>query len=115
MKGLILAGGNGTRLDPLTRVTNKHLLPIYDRPMIFYPIETLRGMGIREVMVVLGGRSVGDIVELLADGSDFGLDLTYRYQSGAKGSPTPSASRAISSPATASASCSATTSCAARA
>src|SRR5215208_2145065 len=85
MKGLILAGGTGTRLDPLTRVTNKHLLPIYDRPMIFYPIETLRGMGIREVMVVLGGRSVGDIVELLGDGSDFGLDLTYRYQSGAHG------------------------------
>jgi glucose-1-phosphate thymidylyltransferase len=85
MKGLILAGGTGTRLDPLTRVTNKHLLPIYDRPMIFYPIETLRQMGIREVMVVLGGRSVGDIVELLGDGSDFGLDLTYRYQREAKG------------------------------
>jgi glucose-1-phosphate thymidylyltransferase len=85
MKGLILAGGSGTRLDPLTRVTNKHLLPIYDRPMIFYPIETLRGMGIREVMVVLGGRSVGDIVELLGDGGDFGIDLTYRYQSGAHG------------------------------
>jgi glucose-1-phosphate thymidylyltransferase len=80
MKGLILAGGNGTRLDPLTRVTNKHLLPIYDRPMIFYPIETLRQMGIREVLVVLGGRSVGDNVELLGDGRDFGLDLTYRYQ-----------------------------------
>jgi glucose-1-phosphate thymidylyltransferase len=85
MKGLILAGGSGSRLDPLTRVTNKHLLPIYDRPMIFYPIETLRGMGIREVMVVLGGRSVGDIVELLNDGADFGLDLTYRYQRGALG------------------------------
>ena len=80
MKGIILAGGNGSRLDPLTRVTNKHLLPIYDRPMIYYPIETLRGMGIREVMVILGGRSIGDIVELLADGSEFGLDLTYRYQ-----------------------------------
>jgi glucose-1-phosphate thymidylyltransferase len=85
VKGVILAGGNGTRLDPLTRVTNKHLLPIYDRPMIFYPIETLREMGIREVMVVIGGRSVGDIVELLGDGADFGLDLTYRYQRGAKG------------------------------
>ena len=85
MKGLILAGGTGARLDPLTRVTNKHLLPIYDRPMIFYPIDTLRGMGIREVMVVLGGRSVGDIVELLGDGADFGLDLTYRYQRGARG------------------------------
>ena len=85
LKGLILAGGNGTRLDPLTRVTNKHLLPMYDRPMIFYPIETLSSMGIREVMVVLGGRSVGDIVELLGDGSDFGVDLTYRYQNDAQG------------------------------
>ncbi|MFI5261024.1 MAG: sugar nucleotidyltransferase [Candidatus Limnocylindrales bacterium] len=85
MKGLILAGGTATRLYPLTTVTNKHLLPIHDRPMLFYPIETLRGMGIREVMVVLGGRSVGDIVELLADGRDFGLDLTYRYQRGALG------------------------------
>jgi len=85
MKGLILAGGNGTRLDPLTRVTNKHLLPIYDRPMIYYPIETLAGMGIREVLVIVGGKSVGDVVELLADGSHFGLDLTYRYQRGALG------------------------------
>jgi glucose-1-phosphate thymidylyltransferase len=85
MKGLILAGGTATRLDPLSRVTNKHLLPVFDRPMIFYPIETLRGMGIREVMVVLGGRSIGDIVELLADGKEFGLDLTYRYQRGALG------------------------------
>jgi glucose-1-phosphate thymidylyltransferase len=80
MKGIILAGGSGSRLDPLTRVTNKHLLPIYDQPMIYYPIETLRGMGIREVMVILGGKSIGDIVELLADGREFGLDLTYRYQ-----------------------------------
>jgi glucose-1-phosphate thymidylyltransferase len=85
VKGLILAGGTATRLDPLTRVTNKHLLPVYDRPMIFYPLETLRGMGIREVMVILGGRSVGDVVELLADGRDFGLDLSYRYQRGALG------------------------------
>lgn len=75
-----MAGGSGSRLDPLTRVTNKHLLPIYDRPMIYYPIETLRGMGVREVMVILGGKSIGDIVELLGDGSEFGLDLTYRYQ-----------------------------------
>ena len=80
MKGIILAGGSGSRLDPLTRVTNKHLLPIYDRPMIFYPIDTLRGMGITEVMVILGGKSIGDIVELLGDGSEFGLSLTYRYQ-----------------------------------
>src|SRR6266699_3066209 len=62
MKGLVLAGGTATRLYPLTIVTNKHLLPIYDRPMIYYPIETLAGMGIREVMVVVGGKSVGDVV-----------------------------------------------------
>jgi glucose-1-phosphate thymidylyltransferase len=85
MKGLILAGGTASRLFPLTLVTNKHLLPVHDRPMIYYPIETLRGMGIREVMVILGGRSIGDIVELLADGADFGLDLTYRFQRGALG------------------------------
>ncbi len=85
MKGLVLAGGTATRLFPLTIVTNKHLLPIYDRPMIYYPIETLAGMGIREVMVIVGGKSVGDVVELLADGSHFGLDLTYRYQRGALG------------------------------
>jgi len=85
MKGIVLAGGTATRLFPLTIVTNKHLLPIYDRPMIYYPIDTLAGMGIREVMVVIGGKSVGDVVELLADGSHFGLDLTYRYQPGALG------------------------------
>lgn len=85
MKGVLLAGGTGSRLHPLTLVTNKHLLPVHDRPMIHYPLETLRGMGIREVMVILGGRSIGDIVELLADGRDLGLDLTYRYQRGALG------------------------------
>ena len=85
MKGIVLAGGTATRLYPLTIVTNKHLLPIYDRPMIYYPIETLAGMGIREVLVVVGGKSVGDVVELLGDGSAFGLDLTYRYQPGALG------------------------------
>ena len=85
MKGIVLAGGTATRLFPLTIVTNKHLLPIYDRPMIYYPIETLAGMGIREVMVVVGGKSVGDVVELLADGAHFGLDLTYRFQRGALG------------------------------
>jgi glucose-1-phosphate thymidylyltransferase len=85
MKGLVLAGGTATRLYPLTIVTNKHLLPVYDRPMIHYPIETLAGMGIREVMVIVGVKSVGDVVELLADGEHFGLDLTYRYQRGALG------------------------------
>ena len=85
MKGIVLAGGTATRLYPLTIVTNKHLLPIYDRPMIYYPIETLAGMGIEEVLVIVGGKSVGDVVELLADGAHFGLDLTYRYQRGALG------------------------------
>src|SRR6476619_2384704 len=85
MKGIVLAGGTATRLYPLTIVTNKHLLPIYDRPMIYYPIETLASMGIREVMVIVGGKSVGDVVELLGDGQHFGLDLTYRYQHGALG------------------------------
>src|SRR3990170_131162 len=79
MKGIVLAGGTATRLYPLTIVTNKHLLPIY------YPIATLAGMGVREVMVVVGGKSVGDVLELLADGSHFGLELTYRYQRGALG------------------------------
>ena len=85
MKGIVLAGGTATRLFPLTIVTNKHLLPIYDRPMIYYPIETLAGMGIREVLVIVGGKSVGDVVELLADGDHFGLDLTYRFQREALG------------------------------
>ncbi len=85
MKGIVLAGGTATRLFPLTIVTNKHLLPIYDRPMIYYPIETLASMGIREVLVIVGGKSVGDVVELLGDGQHFGLDLTYRYQRGALG------------------------------
>ena len=85
MKGLVLAGGTATRLFPLTIVTNKHLLPIYDRPMIYYPLETLAGMGIREVLVIVGGKSVGDVVELLGDGEHFGLSLTYRYQRGALG------------------------------
>ncbi|HET8568496.1 MAG TPA: sugar phosphate nucleotidyltransferase [Candidatus Limnocylindria bacterium] len=85
MKGIVLAGGTATRLYPLTTVTNKHLLPLYDRPMIYYPLETLAGMGITEVLLILGGRSVGDIVELLGDGSQFGFDLTYRYQRGALG------------------------------
>jgi glucose-1-phosphate thymidylyltransferase len=85
VKGVVLAGGTGSRLYPLTQVTNKHLMPVHDRPMIYFPLQTLAGMGIREVMVILGGRSIGDIVELLADGQEFGLDLTYRYQRGSLG------------------------------
>jgi glucose-1-phosphate thymidylyltransferase len=85
MKGVVLAGGTGSRLHPLTLVTNKHLLPVHDRPMIYYPLATLASMGIREAMVILGGRSIGDIVELLSQGEKHGLDLTYRYQHGALG------------------------------
>jgi glucose-1-phosphate thymidylyltransferase len=85
MKGVLLAGGTGSRLHPLNLVTNKHLLPVHDRPMIYYPLQTLRAMGIEKVMVILGGRNSGDVVELLSDGRDFGLDLTYRYQRGAHG------------------------------
>jgi len=85
VKGLILAGGTGTRLHPLTLVTNKHLLPVYDRPMLLYPIATLAGMGIRDIVVTLGGKGVGDIVELLGDGSQFGVELSYRYQQGPLG------------------------------
>lgn len=85
LRGVVLAGGSGSRLFPLTLVTNKHLLPVYDRPMIYYPLTALKEMGCDEVMVVVGGRSVGDILELLHDGSDIGLSLTYRYQRGALG------------------------------
>jgi glucose-1-phosphate thymidylyltransferase len=85
LKGVVLAGGSGSRLFPLTLVTNKHLLPVFDRPMIFYPLEALHEMGCREVLVVVGGRSVGAILELLHDGSDLGLSLSYRYQRGALG------------------------------
>src|SRR5918992_1514847 len=85
LKGVVLAGGSGSRLFPLTLVTNKHLLPVFDRPMIYYPLSALAEMGCEEVMVVVGGRSVGDILELLHDGSDIGLSLTYRYQRGALG------------------------------
>ena len=86
MKGVILAGGLGTRLYPLTKVTNKHLLPVYDRPMIFYPLETLVKAGIKDIMVITGGTSAGDFLRLLGNGKDFGLEhLTYAYQEGEKG------------------------------
>lgn len=86
MKGVILAGGLGTRLFPLTKVTNKHLLPVYDRPMIYYPIECLVNAGIRDIMIVTGGDHAGDFLKLLGNGSDFGLDdLHYTYQKGEGG------------------------------
>lgn len=86
MKGVVLAGGLGTRLAPLTRVTNKHLLPIYDKPMIFYPIQYLVDCGIKDIMIVTGGNSAGDFLRLLGNGSEFGLkDIYYTYQRGEGG------------------------------
>ena len=86
MKGIILAGGLGSRLRPLTKVTNKHLLPIYDKPMIYYPIETLVRAGIKDIMIVTGGNSAGDFLRLLGNGREFGLkDINYTYQEGEGG------------------------------
>ncbi len=86
MKGVILAGGLGTRLFPLTKVTNKHLLPVYDKPMIFYPIQTLINAGIRDIMIVTGGGNAGDFLRLLGNGADFGLaHINYTYQQGEGG------------------------------
>ncbi len=81
MKGIILAGGLGTRLYPLTKITNKHLLPVYNKPMIYYPIETLVRAGIEDIMVVTGGNNAGDFLRLLGNGKQFGLShLDYTYQ-----------------------------------
>lgn len=86
MKGVILAGGLGTRLYPLTKVTNKHLLQVYNRPMIYYPIQTLVDAGIREILLVTGGNNAGDFLKLLGNGKDFGLQhLNYTYQQGEGG------------------------------
>lgn len=86
MKGVVLAGGLGTRLWPLTKVTNKHLLPIYNKPMIYYPIETLVRAGITEILIVTGGNNAGDFLRLLGNGKEFGLkDLHYAYQEGEGG------------------------------
>ncbi len=86
MKGVVLAGGLGTRLYPLTKITNKHLLPVYDKPMIYYPIQCLVNAGIRDILVVTGGNSAGDFLQLLGNGADFGLQrLNYAYQQGEGG------------------------------
>lgn len=86
MKGVILAGGLGTRLAPLTKITNKHLLPVYDRPMIYYPIQTLVDAGIRDLLIVTGGNNAGDFLRLLGNGKQFGLPrLHYAYQEGEGG------------------------------
>jgi len=86
MKGVVLAGGIGSRLYPLTRITNKHLLPVYDKPMIYYPIQTLVDAGINEIMIVTGGSGAGDFLRLLQNGKDFGLhQLNFAYQEGEAG------------------------------
>ena len=86
MKGIVLAGGLATRLRPLTAVTNKHLLPVYDRPMIYYPVQALVNAGIRDIMIVTGGNSAGDFLKLLRNGREFGLThLNYTYQEGEGG------------------------------
>ena len=80
MKGVILAGGQGTRLHPLTRITNKHLLPVYDQPMIMYPLSTLKKSGIREVMIVCGKEHAGHFMQFLGSGRDLGLQISYALQ-----------------------------------
>ncbi len=83
IKGVVLAGGTGSRLDPLTRVTNKHLLPVYDKPMVFYPVEALRDSGIDEILIVTGGNDPGDFLRLLGNGRELGLShIEYAYQQG---------------------------------
>lgn len=85
MKGVILAGGTGSRLHPCTQVTNKHLLPVYNKPMVFHPLETLKSLGVREILIVTGGECIGDFMRLLGSGSSLGVSLTYRIQDGALG------------------------------
>jgi glucose-1-phosphate thymidylyltransferase len=85
MKGVILAGGTGSRMFPLTKVTNKHLLPVYDEPMIYKVLKTLSQSGLKEIVILLGGESVGDFVRLLGGGEEFGVKLMYVYQKGAGG------------------------------
>lgn len=86
MKGIILAGGHGSRLYPLTKITNKHLLPVFDRPMVFYPIQILVNAGIKDILLVTGGQNAGDFLRLLGNGKDFGLKhMNYTYQEGEGG------------------------------
>jgi len=85
MKGVILAGGLGARLRPLTKVTNKHLLPVYDRPMVYYPLQALVNAGITQILLVTGGESAGDFLRLLENGEEFGCSLRYAYQRGEGG------------------------------
>jgi glucose-1-phosphate thymidylyltransferase len=87
MKGVILCGGAGTRLDPLTKVTNKHLLPVFNKPMIYYPLQTLIDAGIKDILIVTGGESIGDFLRLLGSGREWGARFTYRCQDGSGGIP----------------------------
>lgn len=86
LKGVILCGGLGKRLEPLTRITNKHLLPVYNKPMVYYPLETLIEAGIKDIMIVTGGNNAGDFLRLIGNGSEFGLHhINYTYQRGEGG------------------------------
>src|SRR3990167_9382272 len=86
MKGVILAGGHGTRLHPLTKITNKHLLPVFDKPMIYYPLQALINADIDDILIVTGGNHAGDFLKLLGNGAEFGLKhLNYTYQKGEGG------------------------------
>src|SRR5205807_4200169 len=86
MKGVVLAGGTGSRLNPLTRVTNKHLLPVFDKPMVYYPIQSLVNAGVEEILLVTGGKNAGEFLRLLGNGRNFGLKhLNYTYQEGEGG------------------------------
>lgn len=85
MKGIILAGGYGTRLKPLTKITNKHLLPVYNQPMIMHPLNTLKNAGIKEILIITGPESAGDFMKILGSGKEFGVDFTYKIQDEAGG------------------------------
>ncbi|MDZ7799135.1 MAG: sugar phosphate nucleotidyltransferase [Patescibacteria group bacterium] len=85
MKGIVLAGGTGSRLEPLTKVTNKHLLPVYDKPMIYYPLETLIRAGIKDILIISGPGHAGHFLNLLGSGREFGVNLTYEIQEEAGG------------------------------
>jgi glucose-1-phosphate thymidylyltransferase len=85
MKGIILAGGLGSRLFPCTKVTNKHLLPVFNKPMIYYPILTMVNAGLKDIMIVTGGSSAEDFIKILGDGGEFGLKISYAYQKGEGG------------------------------
>ncbi|MAE42874.1 spore coat protein [Candidatus Woesearchaeota archaeon] len=87
MKGVVLAGGTGSRLYPITKVTNKHLLPVYDEPMIYYPIKTLLAANITDILIIVGGESIGDFLKLLGSGKELGANITYRAQIGSAGIP----------------------------